>query len=84
MSVSKKILQEAHIALLDNGQIALVDNTKTGILRIHRVITREEIIASAEMLYMQFKNDNPDIQVLQVPFGEEKIFAMTMLDKPKE
>ena len=83
MSVSKKILQEAHIALLDNGQIALVDNTKTGVLRIHRVITRDEIINTIRAFYIQFRHDHPETEVMQLPFGEDTMMVIATLPIPK-
>lgn len=79
MSVSKKVLSEAHLALLENGEIALVDTTKTGALRVHRVISREECINLLKVLFVQFRHDNPDIKVMQIPFSDNEILALTTL-----
>lgn len=83
MSVSKKILNDAHIALLDNGQMALCDTTKRGDLRIHRIITREEIVNIIRTFFIQFKHDNPNTEVLQFPFGEDSILAIAVLPMKK-
>jgi len=84
MSVSKKILNDAHIALLDNGQIALCDETKKGELRIHRIITREEVANLIKTFFIQFKHDNPSVDVMQLPFGEDSILAIAALPIEKK
>ena len=84
MSVSKKLLADAHLCLLDNGQIALCDQTKKGDLRIHRVITREEITNLIKTLYIQFRQDYPDRQAMQLPFGEDSILAIAAIPVPQE
>lgn len=84
MSVSKKILNDAHIVLLDNGQLALADNTKNGNLRIHRIITREEVVNIIRAFFIQYKHDNPTKEVMQLPFGEDTILALATIPMPKE
>ena len=82
MSVSKKILNESHIALLDNGQMALVDNTRNGNLRIHRYITREEIVNIIRAFYIQYKHDTGK-EVMQLPFGDDTILALAVIKAPE-
>lgn len=84
MSVSKKLLADSHLCLLDNGQVALCDHTKKGTIRIHRVISREEITNLIKTLYIQFRHDHPDIQALQLPFGEDSIIAIAALPAPQK
>ena len=84
MSVSKHILEQAHIALLDNGQMALVDHTKTGALRIHRYISREEILNIVRAFFIQYRHEHPDKEVMQLPFTEDTILALAVLPIPSE
>jgi len=84
MSISKHILEEAHLALLDNGQIALCDNTKAGTLRVHRVITRDEVINLILTFYAQFRRDNPELQVVQIPYRENTMLAIAEIPVPNK
>lgn len=84
MSISKKTLQEAHIALLTNGQIALCDTDKKGILRVHRAISRSECVNLIKTLYIKYCNDHKGAQVMLLPFGENTSLAIAAIDKPAE
>ena len=83
MSFTKGQLERSHIVLLDNGQIALADKTKSGALRIFRVITRQEIASIISIFFMQYAHQTGN-KVLQLPHGTDKVLAMTLLDLPKE
>lgn len=84
MSVSKHILEEAHIALLDNGQMALVDYTKKGVLRVHRYISRAEVLNIIRAFFIQYRHEHPDKEVMQLPFTEDTILAIAALPMPKD
>lgn len=83
MAISKGRLANAHFALFDNGQIALVDTDRNGKQRVQRWVSREEVLNIIRTFYIQFRHDNPGTEVMQFPFGEESVMAIAVLPKPE-
>lgn len=84
MAISKGRLANAHFALFDNGQIALTDIDKNGKQRIQRWVSREEVVNIIKTFFIQYQNDHPEAQVMQLPFGEDTIMAIAVLPAPKQ